>query len=182
MRVDAIQDTIAENHCIGCGPDNSHGLRIKSFWCGELETLCAFQPEPHMAAAVPSVLNGGVIATLIDCHSVCTAISYARRLAGSDAEPAAVFATGSLQVRYRRPTPIDHPVLVHAKIVGVGERKTVLECTLTSAGEVCAEATVVAVRVAEGWADRPQRVQGPRQNLGGWRRPSPAPDHLARTA
>jgi len=178
MHIEAIQDTIAPNHCVGCGPDNPHGLRIKSFWCGDLETLAAFQPEPHMAAASPSVLNGGVIATLIDCHAICTAIAYARRLAGSGADSEAGFATGSLTIRYRRPTPIDHPVLVHARIVGVAERKTVLECTLTSAGEVCAEATVVAVRVAEG----SQRIQSPAQGLGGWRRTGADRSPLAKTA
>lgn len=182
MYVEAIQDTIADNHCVGCGPDNPHGLRIKSFWCGELETLCAFQPQPHMAAASGAVLNGGVIATLIDCHAVCTAMSYARRLAAPNADLEAVFATGSLTIRYRRPTPIDHPVLVHAKVVGIAERKTVLECTLSSAGEVCAEATVVAVRVAEGWADRPQQVPPPSQTLGGWRRTASPSTDLARTA
>jgi acyl-coenzyme A thioesterase PaaI-like protein len=181
MDIEAIQDTITGNHCVGCGPANPHGLRIKSFWCGELETLAAFQPEPHMAAAHPAVLNGGVIATLIDCHAVCTAISYTRRLAGPNADPDAVFATGSLTIRYRRPTPIDHPVLVHARIVGVADRKTVLECTVTSAGEVCAEATVVAVRVAEGWADQPQRVPPPLQVLGGWRRPTSDRQPLAAT-
>lgn len=182
MCVEAIQDTISHNHCIGCGPENPRGLRIKSFWCGELETLCSFVPQPHMASASPSVLNGGVIATLLDCHAVCTAISYATRLVAPDGAAEAAFVTGSLEIRYRRPTPIDHPVQVHAKIVGLGERKTVLACTLTSAGQVCAEATVVAVRVADGWADRPQRIQPPAQGLGGWRRPGSTPSPLAKTA
>ena len=134
-----------------------------------------------MAAAHPAVLNGGVIATLIDCHAVCTAISYAERLAGGGGTGEASFATASLDVRYRHPAPIDQPVQVHAKIIGVGERKTVLECTLTSAGRVCAEATVVAVRVAHEWPDRPQRIQFPIQCLGGWRRPSTAPTSVTKT-
>lgn len=165
----AIQDTIPDNHCVGCSPDNPHGLRIKSYWVGDLETMCSYQPRPYMAAGPESILNGGIIATLLDCHAVCTAISYAVRLAGDDDARNVMFVTGSLDIRYRRPTPIGRPVEVRARIVGVGERKTVLECTLSSEGRVCAEATVVAVRVAGEGADQPQRVPPPAQTIGGWK-------------
>lgn len=182
MIIEPIQNAIRDNHCIGCAPDNPHGLRIQSFWCGDLETLCTFQPQPHMAAGPASVLNGGIIATLIDCHAVCTAIAYASRLEGRSEAGDAHFATGSLDIRYRRPAAIDQPAFVHAKITGVTERTTVLACTVASGGTVCAEATVVAVRVADGWADRAQRVPPPPQRLGGWRRPVLGPKSLAKTA
>jgi acyl-coenzyme A thioesterase PaaI-like protein len=182
MHPQAIQENISDNHCVGCGTDNGHGLRIKSFWCGELETRCTFEPQPHMAAAHPAVLNGGVIATLIDCHAVCTAISYAQRLAGESGSREASYATSSLEIRYRRPAPIAGPVEVRARIAGVAERKTVLECTLTAAGEVCAEATVVAVRVPQGWADRLQRVPPPAQTVRGWRPGADSDARLAGTA
>lgn len=170
MSTIAIQDLIADNHCVGCGPDNPHGLRIKSYWVGDLETACSFQPRPYMAAGPESILNGGIIATLLDCHAVCTAISYAARLAGAPTADGIMFVTASLNVRYRRPAPIDRPVELRARIAGVAARRTVLECTLTSDGTVCAEATVVAVRRAPG-ADSavdPQRVPPPAQTLGGW--------------
>ena len=182
MTMEPIQSAIRDNHCIGCGPDNPHGLRIQSFWCGDLETLCTFQPQPHMAAGPASVLNGGIIATLIDCHAVCTAIAYARRLEGRAEAGDADFATGSLEIRYRWPAAIDEPVFVHAKIVGVSERTTVLACTLSSGSRVCAEANVKAVRVAHGWADRGQRVPPPAQRLGGWNRSGEGPAPLAKTA
>ena len=182
MSITAIQDTISDNHCLGCGPDNPHGLRIKSYWVGDLETLCTFRPQPHMAAGPEAILNGGIIATLLDCHAVCTAISYARRLAGRGDGQGPMFVTKSLEVRYRRPTPVDEPVEVRAKVVGVAERRTVLECTLSSRGEVCAEATVVAVRLAGELADLPQRVPPPAQTLGGWKIAEPPPRPLAKIA
>jgi acyl-coenzyme A thioesterase PaaI-like protein len=169
----AIQDTIPDNHCIGCGPDNEHGLRIKSTWCGDLETECRFEPQPHMASAPASILNGGIIATLIDCHAVGTSVGYGRRLDGlADGEPGALYATGSLEIRYLRPAAIDRPVHLKARITGVSARKTVLECTVVSDGEICATATVVAVRVASGWgrdgADATrQSIPAPDQTLGG---------------
>jgi acyl-coenzyme A thioesterase PaaI-like protein len=182
MPATAIQDRMSDNHCVGCGPENQHGLRIKSYWVGDLEASCSFQPQPHMAAGPESILNGGIIATLIDCHAVCTAISYATRLAGGDAGQDAMFVTASLSIRYRRPTPIDRPVEVRARIVGVAERRTVLECTLSSDGTVCAEATVVAARVGAGSAAQPQRVPPPAQTLGGWKAELPSPRPLAKTA
>ncbi len=187
MNLYAIQDTIPNNHCIGCGPDNEHGLRIKSTWCGDLETECLFQPEPHMASAPSSILNGGIIATLIDCHAVGTAVGYGRRLDGlDDGEPGALYATGSLGIRYLRPAAIDRPVHVKARITGVSARKTVLECTVISDGEVCATATVVAVRVAAGWGKDDvqvtrQAIPGAKQTLGGWAA-APQPEHLEKTA
>lgn len=174
MRLHAIQDTIPDNHCIGCGPDNEHGLKIKSTWCGDLETECRFEPQPHMASAPASILNGGIIAMLVDCHAVGTAVGYGRRLDGlADGEPGALYATGSLEIRYLRPAAIDRPVHVKARITGVSARKTVLECTVVSAGEICATATVVAVRVASEWGRNgveatSQSIPAPDQTLGGW--------------
>jgi acyl-coenzyme A thioesterase PaaI-like protein len=187
MNIHAIQDTIPDNHCIGCGPDNKHGLKIKSTWSGDLETECVFQPEPHMASAPASILNGGIIATLIDCHAVSTAVAYGRRLDGiADGEIGALYATGSLDIRYLRPAEIAHTVHLKARIVGISGRKTVIECSVWSDGRCCAEATVVAVRVAAGWGtvnDTPSRqtIPAPDQTLGGWKRKPERPS-LARTA
>lgn len=187
MTMQAIQDTFSDNHCIGCGPENDRGLKIKSMWCGDLETECHFHPEAHMTAAPETVLNGGVIATLIDCHSVCTAVGYGRRLDElGDGEAGALYATGSLEIAYLRPVRIDRPVHVKAKIVGVAEKKTVIECTVYSDGALCAKATVVAVRVPHGWGSRPglpamQRIPAPDQNLGGLSNVAERPD-LAKSA
>src|SRR5262249_20212154 len=74
----AFQDLIPENFCYGCGPGNPVGLRIRSLWAGN-EALCVFQPAPYHSAGPCHILNGGIIATLIDCHAVCTAIAHAYR-------------------------------------------------------------------------------------------------------
>jgi len=187
MNAHAIQDTFSDNHCIGCGPDNDLGLRIKSMWCGDLETECYFHPEGHMTAAPSTVLNGGIIATLIDCHSVCTAVGYGRRLDGlHHGEPGPLFATGSMEIKYLRPARIDRPVHLRAKISGLTGTKTVVVCTLHSDGALCAEATVVAFRVPHGWGSQcgprgTQRIPAPNQSLGGLSASSDRAD-LAKTA
>ena len=78
MAESSFQDQIKENHCWGCGPANEHGLRIKSYWSGE-EAVCTWQPGEQHSAGPLEILNGGVIATLFDCHCVCTAIAAAYR-------------------------------------------------------------------------------------------------------
>jgi acyl-coenzyme A thioesterase PaaI-like protein len=149
----AFQDLIPGNHCYGCGPHNAQGLRIKSHWTGEQEARCVFQPASHHCAGPSGYLNGGIIATVIDCHAICTAMAWAYRQAGREigaGEPIS-FVTGGLNIRYRAPAGIAEPVIVDARIADSGERRIVLDCILTSAGVRCAEAQVVAVRVANDW-------------------------------
>ncbi|GAA5524513.1 hypothetical protein Maes01_01070 [Microbulbifer aestuariivivens] len=149
----AIQDQIPDNHCFGCGPQNDHGLQIKSYWRGENESVCEFTPLPHHCAGPTRYLNGGIIATVIDCHTICTAIADGYRQAGRDTGTGNKiwYATGKLEVQYRAPAEIDEPVELTAKILERTERKTVLSCELKSAGRLCATANVVAVRVPDNW-------------------------------
>ena len=108
MSSTAFQDLIPDNGCYGCGPANPHGLRIKSVWEGE-EAVCVYRPEPHQSAGPPQFLNGGIIATLIDCHSVCTAIAHAYRAEGRPigSAPHIWCVTANLNVTYLRPTPLE---------------------------------------------------------------------------
>ena len=71
-----FQDKLYGNNCYGCGAWNEKGLQIKSFWDKEI-SICIFQPEQHHAAMPIDVMNGGTIATVIDCHGVCSSIADA---------------------------------------------------------------------------------------------------------
>ena len=137
------------NHCFGCGPGNREGLRIKSYWAGEQESVCRFQPRPHQAAGPRGYLNGGIIATVIDCHGVCTAIADAYRREGREVGEGELiwYVTGSLTVDYRRPTPIDREATIRASIAEIAGRKTWVDCELTAGGEVGARGRLLAVRV-----------------------------------
>jgi acyl-coenzyme A thioesterase PaaI-like protein len=156
----AFQDALAGNLCWGCGPTNAHGLQIKSYWNGA-EAVCTFQPQPYHMAGPPHILNGGIIATLIDCHCVCTAMAAAYRTEGRamDTAPPIYYATGSLHVTYLRPTPIQEPVVLHAQVKEMKERKTIITCSLFCKGEECARGEVVAVRVPATWRAAPPNTQ-----------------------
>ena len=54
----AFQDLIADNYCFGCGADNPEGMQIKSFWDGEAESICRYQP----VARAKAVRSGALIA------------------------------------------------------------------------------------------------------------------------
>ncbi len=148
----AIQDVIPHNRCWGCGTLNPRGLRIKSFVEGD-ETVCRFQPSPDHMAGPTHVLNGGIIATVVDCHGVCTAIADAYRAAGRElgSEPLIWCVTASLKVDYLAPTPITGPVELRARVREAKGRKRVVECRVWAEGKECARAEVVAVEVGEGW-------------------------------
>jgi acyl-coenzyme A thioesterase PaaI-like protein len=153
MGEQAIQDALRSvwTVCWGCGPDNEHGLQIKSFWDGQ-QGLCTWQARPHHHAA-PGVLNGGIIASIIDCHSIWTAIAATYQAEGRDwrSEPPIWYVTGSLHITYLRPTPIAEPVTLRAVVSELGPRKAVVQCALLSGELECARGETVAVRVAPDW-------------------------------
>lgn len=155
MSLAAIQDQLDGIHCFGCGPRNPLGLRIKSFWSGEEESLCRFLPAAHHCAGPKGYVNGGIIATVADCHCVCTAMAEGYRRAGRKIGVGEVvlYVTGSLSVTYVAPAPIDQELLFRARIVSSDEKKTVLSCDVHAGSVRVAAAEVVAVRVPPGWGE-----------------------------
>jgi acyl-coenzyme A thioesterase PaaI-like protein len=148
----SIQEQLEDHLCFGCGRANDEGLRIESFYDG-VESVCTFEPEPHHAAGPAHILNGGILATVIDCHAVCTAIAAAYHAEGRavGSTPLIWCATGSLQVDYLLPTPIDSPLVVTARVSETAGRKTWLDVDAVSDGKAVARARVLAVRVPAEW-------------------------------
>lgn len=151
----AIQDLYPEDaaRCYGCGRLNERGHGIRSHWDGE-ETVARFTPESHHTA-LPGYVYGGLIASLIDCHGTGSAALATARREGvelsPETSPGAVprFVTASLEVEYERPTPLGPELEVRGRIVEYGERKVVVEETVSAEGEVTARGRVVAVRLPE---------------------------------
>ena len=152
MEQDAIQDHFKGNYCWGCGTLNPVGLHLKSHWDGD-ETVCTWQPKPEFMAGPQHILYGGMIASLIDCHSVSMAIADAYRREGRspDSDPLIWYVTGSLHAVYRKPTPLAAPVTLRARIREVSGRKTTVTCSVSSMGEERVRGEVIAVRVPLEW-------------------------------
>ena len=138
--------------CFGCGPANDLGLRIASRLADTDagadahpdELVATWQPLPHHAA-FDDVLNGGIIGSLLDCHSNWTAAIHLMHETGAAGPPGCV--TAEMTVRFRRPTPMGAPVEVRAWPVAVDGGRVVVDAELRSGGIVTAtcHATFVAV-------------------------------------
>ena len=147
MTEKAFQDFYADwaGQCYGCGKFNEHGLQIKSYWDGN-ESVCRFTPKPYHTA-VKGFVYGGLIASLIDCHSTGTAAAAAYRAQGREmgSEPKLRYVTASLQVDYLKPTPIGVKLEVRGKVEEIKGRKVIVVTELFAKGELCARGRVVAV-------------------------------------
>ncbi len=143
----SLQETYAhESICFGCGPANAKGLRIRSFANGD-GTICTWSPQDHHEA-FPGMLNGGIIGTLLDCHSNWTAAWHLMKQAGNSEPPCTV--TAEFHVKLLRPTPSGVPVEMRARVVSSQEDRARIEAELTVGDKVTATCTGLFVAVREG--------------------------------
>jgi len=143
-----FQHAMPGDVCFGCGDDNERGLKIHSYWDGD-EGVCQWQPKKHHEGW-DGVTCGGIIATLIDCHCMATAMATAIRNEDRPlmSEPYYRFATGMLNIKYLAPTPNDKKLELRAHVTEIkNEKKYTLECALYADGIKTAEANVVAFLV-----------------------------------
>jgi acyl-coenzyme A thioesterase PaaI-like protein len=142
---ESLQDRYAPNNrCFGCGPANDKGLRIKSF-ARDGEVVADWTPQPHHLA-FEGMLNGGICGALLDCHSNWTAAWHLMKAAGADSPPCTV--TAEFHVKLKRPTPMDRPLRLTARVVESQEDRAVVEASLESGDKVTAtcRGTFVAVK------------------------------------
>lgn len=134
-------------HCYGCGHLNPQGHQLKSFWDGD-ETVAEFTPKPYHTA-IPGIVYGGLIASLIDCHGTGSAAAAMARAQNReiDDDPPIRFVTASLKVDFLKPTPLGPPLKLRGVIAELKGRKVVVHITLSANDEVCAKGEVVAILV-----------------------------------
>ena len=145
-----LQDVWKENTCYGCGPGNPHGMHLKSRWSDDGRFVVAeYVADPKYNSGMPDVMYGGTVASLIDCHSMWTAIAFAHkredRAVGSD--PPLFYVTGKLSVTFIKPTPLSKPLHIKGWVEGDIGRKTEVICEFGPAGDVTAKGLVTAVRM-----------------------------------
>lgn len=150
-QLECLQEKYAPHStCFGCGPANAQGLRIRSCVASDApvggEVVAEWRPEKHHEA-FPGMLNGGIIGSLLDCHSNWTAAWHLMKQAGAAQPPCTV--TADYAIKLLRPTPTDGAVRLSAKVVESREDRATIEATLTASnGKVCAtcRGTFVAVK------------------------------------
>lgn len=134
--------------CYGCGRNNAQGLHIQTFWDGEMGHA-SFTPRPEHTA-FPGFVYGGLLASLIDCHSMGTAIAamYAAEGREPDTEPEITCVTGNLNVSFKQATPIAVKLSLEARIKELSKKKAIVLVNIIANGEICVVGETIAIRVA----------------------------------
>ncbi len=109
-----LQDKYAPNSiCFGCGPANEKGLKLKSIPLSATKTRSTFLPDSHHEA-FPGMINGGIIGSILDCHSNWTAAWHLMNKLGLDHPPCTV--TAYFNVKLLRPTPSGQELHLEANV------------------------------------------------------------------
>ena len=149
----ALQDRAApDGVCYGCGAAHPDGLQIKSFWDSDgVQVVCAHTPDPKFVGW-PSLVYGGLIAMLVDCHSNWTAMAYHYRAENREPDtlPRIDCVTGSLGIKYIKPTPMGVLLTLKARVEGEVGRKTRVICEVYAGETLTAVGDSVFVRVDVG--------------------------------
>jgi acyl-coenzyme A thioesterase PaaI-like protein len=132
--------------CFGCGPANEKGLRVRSVPEGDA-LVAEWIPEKHHEA-FPNVVNGGIIGSLLDCHSNWTAAYHLMKLQGLDHPPCTV--TSDFHVKLLRPTPSHGKLSLRAWVKSDEAGRVVIEATLSAGEKICATCVGTFVAVKPG--------------------------------
>ena len=129
--------------CFGCGPANANGLRLQSYPAPDGGALANFAPWPEHDNGL-GYLNGGIISTVLDCHSAAVVMDEADRRGWHPLGGAALsYVTAGLQVRYLRPAPLHEPVDLRGQVIAADSAEMTAEVQLWWDGKPRAEATAL---------------------------------------
>jgi acyl-coenzyme A thioesterase PaaI-like protein len=126
--------------CFGCGHANPKGLKLRSFPEGDV-VVAQFVPWPEHDNGF-GFLNGGIIATVLDCHS--GAAVYHGVSVGSVPVPAGeapLYVTAGLEIRFLRPAPLGGELQLRAELAAADPDLVVASAELSWDGRARAVAT-----------------------------------------
>ena len=104
-------------------------------------TIAEFTPLPQHDNGF-GFLNGGIIATVLDCHGAAVVMSEAADRDWRAAEGAPLpFITAGFDVRFVRPTPLGPPLRLVARPISIDENEIVVGSELELDGKTRATMT-----------------------------------------
>lgn len=128
--------------CFGCGPANAKGLQLRSYPV-EDTVIATFTPWPEHNNGL-GFLNGGIISTVLDCHSAAAVMWEADQRGWPALAGAALpYVTAGLDVRFLRPSPLARDVELTAHVGEANEAEIRCEVELAWEGKTRAAATAV---------------------------------------
>lgn len=141
--VRSIQERLyPETTCFGCGLANPKGLQLRSY-PADGQVVATFRPWPEHDNGF-GFLNGGIIATVLDCHSAAAVIHEAD-LRGwtADVGGAPSYVTAGLDVRYLRPAPLGETSELRAVITSADPDVMTVDVELVWDGKPRSAATAL---------------------------------------
>jgi len=142
--VDSIQERLYPSlPCFGCGHANPNGLRLRSYPGDDGVVTASFKPWPEHDNGL-GFLNGGIICTVLDCHSAAAVMLEADRQGWKPLGDAALsYVTAGLDVHYLRPSPLHEAVELRASVREASEPQMTVDVQLIWDGKVRAEASAL---------------------------------------
>ncbi len=115
--------------CYGCGQANPDGFHLRSYRDGDL-TVATFTPRPEHDNGF-GFLNGGIITTVLDCHTAAVVMWEADQRGWKAESGAPVpFITATLEVKFLRPTPLGPILSLRAEPEKISESEIVVNAEL----------------------------------------------------
>lgn len=144
-----VQHSWPDLPCFGCGPANEDGLHLESYRMPNTRGLETTVHPPDRFRVIPGVVYGGYLASIIDCNSMWTAMTYASPPENRppDSKPADAYATAEITVEYHQTTPMNVPLDVTSQVVGEVDRSVDVATEIVAADTVTATGDVTAVRM-----------------------------------
>jgi acyl-coenzyme A thioesterase PaaI-like protein len=121
--------------CLGCGPDNPAGLRLRAYRLGEQIFTDVVFDERHIGA--PGLAHGGAVAAACD-----DLLGYTLWIVGTPA------VTRSLTVEYLAPVPLHQSHRITAHVTDIAGRAVHVAAAGTAGGVTRFTATAVFVAVS----------------------------------
>jgi acyl-coenzyme A thioesterase PaaI-like protein len=146
---EAFQDLIGpENHCHGCGCANEKGLQLKSYWDGDA-AVAVSKPQPHHSAGMARYVNGGIVASIMDCHgnNLAMALAYHESGRGVGSLPKLWCVTASLKIDFKLPIPIDQELHLRAQLREHQGKKYWIDVQLFANDKLCAVGELLQIQV-----------------------------------
>lgn len=125
--------------CFVCGMENPLGLRLTWILQEDGKATTRFRAERHHQGWI-GVVHGGILAAVLD-----EAMAKRIQLGGMRS------VTAKLEIRYRRPTPVDVPLVAAGWVESESGHGLRLRATVCDEEGTCfAEATGTCVRIESG--------------------------------
>ncbi len=134
-------DVLEDGLCFVCGAENPIGLKASFVVDRDTRSAVCRLQIPKNFQGWKDVVHGGILATLLD--ETCI---YACRSIGNS------FVTAELNLKYKKPVPVETEVVLKAKIVEEKRKVLIVKASLEIDGQSYAQADAKVFRMDESAA------------------------------